>query len=238
MISLPLDFPRISDSKGKEYVFELTSTKGRKGDAVAISSIDPQLLTKYQFTKQELTSNKKLLIIHIAKFLPSAISNQDFFISSLIYMLPFLLYVLWYFPVRIILSHLAQRHRAFIYVNKLVAPVIVVCLVFVTVLYVRQLSSIVALIILLSAWVLLLKRNRLGSDTTFSLAIVFLLLCPVYLIFGNRDVAERCTDWVFFYLIVGGIQSIWESNHKQLRTLTPKQWLGKILNEDDTLGRL
>lgn len=56
----PFGFPVIENSKGKVYEFEIESLQGVKGNAVAISRYAPQVVAKYQLTKNKVFSDPRL----------------------------------------------------------------------------------------------------------------------------------------------------------------------------------
>jgi len=200
-------FPIIKESKNKTYEFSLTSTKGRFKNAVAISPINPIVVTKYQFTKSELLSDKKLFIIHFWKKFLNSFTSIDFFVSSLVYLLPFVLYVFWIYQVKPFLIFFSVKHPEFKYVVKLnLIVAYLLGLIIVNIFFVRQLSSVLSTLILLVSWIVISKRYSLKSNTTFLLALCFLLLIPLFFIFNLFDVAERSAVWLYYFLIIGIFQ--------------------------------
>ncbi len=87
-------FPLIKNSKGKTYQFEIESTKGTPGDAVAISPIQPVFVVKYQFPRTELFHNKQILTYFLYKKLLNSFSNIIFLLYSISYLVPLLFYLL------------------------------------------------------------------------------------------------------------------------------------------------
>lgn len=213
-------FPIIADSQGKKYDFKLISTKGKKWDAVAVSSIDPVFVTKYQFTKSELLSSpKSFFSFFFNKKFINSFSNWDFFVSSLVYGLPFMLYVLWYFPIQLYLKHKAKKS---LLAEKLLtlnfSGIIIVGLVIINVLFVKQLSSGIAIIILLASWILLMRRLKFDSSITFLFAFIFFLFCPFLMLFSYSQPAQQALYWVFYFLALGIVQTLFEGtqNNKKL----------------------
>ena len=103
-------FPRIKNSKGKQYDFRIQSVNGSRGDAVAISSLEPTFVKKYQFTKSELLPNKKLLAEFFYKKFLNSFSSSSFIVSSLVYLYPIILYILWLFPIKPSLKYLYKKY--------------------------------------------------------------------------------------------------------------------------------
>ncbi|GIW61558.1 MAG: hypothetical protein KatS3mg089_0410 [Patescibacteria group bacterium] len=78
----PFGFPVIADSFGKTYVFEIESLHGESGNAVALSSIDPVFVTKYQYPSKEILGNINKATSFLKIKLINSFSNKAFLISS------------------------------------------------------------------------------------------------------------------------------------------------------------
>jgi len=205
--------PVIKESKGRIYEFSLTSTKGVLKNAVAISPINPIVVTKYQFTKSELLSDKKIFITHFWKKFLNSFSNIDFFVSSLIYLLPFVLYIFWRYPVKPFLIYFSVKYLKLKYIIKFNFVVAYLLgLIIVNILFVRQLSSDIATIILIASWIVISKWFSLKINTTFLLALSFLLLISLFSILNFLDIAERSAVWLYYFLIIGIFQQYVLSN--------------------------
>lgn len=209
-------FPIIKESKNKTYEFSLTSTKGRLKNAVAISPIDPIVVTKYQFTKSELLSDKKLFITHFWKKFLNSFSSIDFFVSSLVYLLPFVLYIFWFYQIKPFLISFSVKHPEFKYIIKFnLVVAYILGLIIVNIFFVRQLSSDISTLILIVSWIIISKRYSLKSNITFLLALCFLLLIPLFSILNLLDIAERSAVWLYYFLIVGIFQQYFLPNNSK-----------------------
>lgn len=91
----PFGFRKINDSKGKTYQFEIESTLGEKGNAIAISSSLPVFRVKYEFDRANLLANKTELIKHVFKKSLNMVHNYIFLLSSLVFFIPFLFYLFY-----------------------------------------------------------------------------------------------------------------------------------------------
>ncbi len=58
----PFGFPLITSSRGNNYVFQIESTQGQDGNAIAISSVRPQYSARYKIQLSQLLTNKSELI--------------------------------------------------------------------------------------------------------------------------------------------------------------------------------
>lgn len=218
-------FPIIKDSKDKIYIFQLESTKGKKKDAVAISNISPIFLMKYQYPKQELLSNRTRLIFHLwqkfkeaigidylylgsVKLIFTSTNSAGLLISSLIYALPLIFYILWYYPWKLPKEYEIRLSLIFITIVLLLSINVA-----------EELGSLVATIMLLVLWVMIVIRYHLESTVTFFYAIVFLLLIPANSIIKHSYAAERSAYYLYYFLGIGAIFSFLEMN-KLIKTGT------------------
>jgi len=215
-------FPIIKESKGKTYELSLTSTKGISKNAVAISPINPTVITEYKFTKKELLSDKRLFVSHFYKKFLSSFENLDFFISSLVYMYPLIFYLLWLYPVGpLVRFYLKQSDigkalpknimRFYVTLVLILAPILI------NILLINGFSSIIADLILVSLWILVTLKYRLDSTVTFLMPIILTILCTILVFFKLEDSAQRCAIWIYYFLVTGFFQNVWE--HKNKRNL-------------------
>jgi hypothetical protein len=93
----PFGFPKIKDSIGKDYLFEIESLYGDSQNAVSLSTKGKVIESRYQFSMDELRTNKVLLARFITKKLLRALNSLSFWISSLIYLVPFFIYIAYVF---------------------------------------------------------------------------------------------------------------------------------------------
>jgi len=93
----PFGFPKIKDSIGKNYLFEIESLYGDSQNAVSLSTKGKVIESRYQFSMDELGTNKVLLARFITKKLLRALNSLSFWISSLIYLVPFFIYIAYVF---------------------------------------------------------------------------------------------------------------------------------------------
>ena len=190
-------FPIIPNSNSKKYQFELQSTKGRRGNAVAISRTNPIFVTKYQFTKELLLQDKPLLLNHIYKKFLNTFDSVDFILSSIIYLFPFIFYLLWLYPIRPYVQK--PNIKNWIIKNDLqfyLSLLFITISIFLHIIFVRELSSVLATLILLTLWFFFSMRYRLDSSVTFLLALLYLSTCPILLLFQTETAAERGAIWV------------------------------------------
>lgn len=74
------------------------------------------------------------------------------------------------------------------------------------------------LFILIGLWLFIVKVYRLKSDSTFKLALVFLILLFIFFIFDYESfTTERIAVWIYLILAVGVIQQLFEIKEKKER---------------------
>ncbi len=88
-------FPVIPDSGGKTYVYQVESVQGIEDDAVAVSDIEPIFVAKYQYPRSEISASPQQALQFLSLKVINSFTNIEFLTTSLIYLLPLLLYVLY-----------------------------------------------------------------------------------------------------------------------------------------------
>lgn len=74
----PFGFPIITHSKGKTYIFELESLRGKPGNAIAIEENEPIIVSKHKFSKEALLGNRDDLASFIQQKSLEIISSTTF----------------------------------------------------------------------------------------------------------------------------------------------------------------
>lgn len=191
-------FPIIPDSKNKEYLFRITSVMGEKGDAIGLSNLEPFFVTEFQFTKSELFSNKLQIPTFFVKKIFYSFSDINFAVSSLIYILPLILYLIWLILRKNLLK---TQNYLLVYVFLLGT------LIFILFMEDINRTSEVVLIIL---WIFLVAFYRFESSVSFLMAIIFLSATPILMLINQSLIAENAAIWAYFFLVIGTIEAIAE----------------------------
>lgn len=218
----PFGFPKISNSKGRVYEFRIISLNGDKNNSVALNNRWQNVAAKYKFTKQEILQNKiKLIQFSVEKF-TSSFERIDVIFSSLIYLLPLFFYLILISPLEKHLSNklsilgnsrllnrllpsydISQRYLITLSDSILIGAVLLDGVYL-------QLENNFVYLLLPSLWIVAQEHFRFTSGKTFKVGIIFLLLPPVFLLFGLGQTAENMAVWAFLFLSTGIIQSIIE----------------------------
>ncbi len=230
----PFGFPKIADSKGRKYQFEVQSLNGNEINSVALSKKGQVLFSKYQVSKTLLLHNKKEFAVFIYKKFMSSMLSLDVKFSSFIYLLPFIFYCLWISPLKKNtllpaaknINSLSLRMRKK-YPYKLLVPILklikqillyeldsLIIIVVLVDIFMIQLKNDVMYIIIAALWLITLKAYKLDSRKSFLAGIFILLLPPILLSFRDEPTAEKAAIWAFVFLVAGTIQLISESKQK------------------------
>lgn len=81
----PFGFPVIPDSKGKTYLFEIESVKGKPDDSVTLSRMQPLVTLSFQYPKLLIIKDKNVLLEFLSNKIKYTKEDRDFIISFLIY---------------------------------------------------------------------------------------------------------------------------------------------------------
>jgi hypothetical protein len=235
-------FPIILDSEGKTYYYEIESTKGKKGDAVSISTTPPVFIAQYQFSKQHLFANKTMIPAFFIKKIAYSFSDINFVVSSLVYLLPFIFYIFWCYLARplieinfkpylkVVLRNWSiqlgnySREKYMLFYIYFIAILILVFFMNVTNNY--------TYLTLIGSWILLIVIYRFESSVSYLLGLFFLLLCPVLFILNQEAIAENAAIWAYFFLVIGTMETIVELT-KNLQNLIGYD---VFLKENFTMG--
>lgn len=202
-------FPVIPDSGGNTYVFEIESVQGEKNDAVAISTIEPVFVAKYQYPRSEITGTPgKTISFGIAKTINS-LTNPDFIVTTFAYLLPLFLYLFY----NIFIAKFSLDRYILVFI-----PLVVL---FVESFFTNNTNDILVLTLtVLMAFTIYI--SKLESRITFTFALLFLICTPVMFAVGQDKIAENFAMWAYMLLVIGAFQAVWElkSTNKKLISLS------------------
>lgn len=230
-------FPIISDSQNKTYVFEIQSTKGRQGNSIALSSINPVFAAQYQFTKNDLMADKKILPAFVAKKIYYSFSDINFVVSSLLYLLPLAFYLIWYylsqpififeFKPRLKISVKSGNPLSRYAYNYVLVYLYLTSMLFL-IIFINETSGLIDLM-LIGLWLVLTWFYKFESAISFLVASLFLLLCPLLLIFNNELAAENSARLAYFLFVIGTFGSIIELKFSPKNLVNYKSFIRHFL---------
>lgn len=191
-------FPVIENSLNRNYVFQLISTQGSPGDAVAISQIDPVMQNWHQFDKSKIISNKLILIKILYSKILYNFSNLNLIIFSLPYLLPFIFYI-FFLIINLKNKKEFKFNLLYLFLNLIVIYILINI----------SINGVVDLILLI-VWILIIIKRRIDSTVTFLFGIFLLSISIILNLFNNMLIAEKFTIWSYYFLVFGIIQYIFE----------------------------
>lgn len=193
---LPFGFPKIADSRGKTYIFELESLKGNSFNGVALSSRQPFLVSKYQMNKSELLHNPRQLVSFLITKFANSFYTIDITYSSTVFALLFLFYLFILIQPRILLPNYTF-------------PVLIISLIIIDIVYLQVLNDLLYLFIV-PLWLWVSVREKIDSKYAFGTGLFLLAFSPLFLQLNNTSAAETAGAWAFMFFVTGLIQAMWE----------------------------
>ena len=190
----PFGFPVINDSNGKNYVFQIESLRGATGSGILIDSQPPVFLAKSTYQKADLVNDKRLLLYFLSNKLLNISGDQDILLNNILFFLPLVYYVIF----------ILSKGIGFQFLTSLALVV-----VFYDIFWLKE-SYDWLFISQLFFWGLISHRFRFESRITAILALGFLIMTPIMLIFNQDTLAEKAAVWAYLFLCVTVIQQIYE----------------------------
>jgi hypothetical protein len=89
----PMGIPLITDSKNKEYVFEIESQNGTSSSNIEIADKIPVIVTRYKYNKNDVFSSVDSFVSFMNKKI--ILSFTNYLVDSIFYILPFCAYIIF-----------------------------------------------------------------------------------------------------------------------------------------------
>jgi hypothetical protein len=196
-------FPIISNSEGKTFQFEVESRQGEPENAVALSPIEPVFITKYQYSKAEILSNRDYLLTFAQRKIINTFSNVDFLLSFFAYSLPLILYLIWLF-----------FFEKYLYNKYYLILIPIGLMILISILNPPNNDAIV--IGLTGLWIAQSYAYRLKTEISFYLALTLLITSAILLYSSFFEISKNFSMWSFMLLLSGVIIQLsefrWERN--------------------------
>jgi len=184
-------FPKVNDSKNKDYIFELVSARGKNGDAVGLSKIEPKLQVKYEYTVGNFFSKPLDFLNFVFKKIINLIYTSNYIFNLLIYFLPLCFYLLFFI--------FNFKHG----IPKAVSITTVFLLVLIDTFFLKNNDFNYLTLILI--WLFLSIKFKLSGRLSVLFGLVFLLVCPFFMLTNNELFAEKVSIWAYLFIIAGTI---------------------------------
>lgn len=213
---LPFGFPIAENSKDKQYDFEIESLSGNGINSVRISKTEPVFLSVYQFPKREILSPSLFIHFLYTKTVFS-LENIDFWFSSVLYFIPFLFYILWV----VVRNRINMAGRFLAYLS---------------ILFVFLDSFLIAgshtgiILFIMGTWIAIIFIYKLESSVTFLISLLLFIIVTFLVLFKTTLGAEKLQVYIYAFLVLGVIQSVYELKDKPKKLVDFKQFLKGVLN--------
>ncbi len=212
----PFGFKQIKNSKGKTYVFEIVSINGNIHNALETKNTNPIYLSKYKFSKIEIFRDWRSVTEFLIKKIRTFFTGNDTLISSSVFLLPFIFYLIWIIIVRKIVEynsvsfHLkGEKQIAKIIFNKKLFTFSVFTLIFSDIIFFKDLITGFVLG-LLGFWILAIYLNNFKNKVTFMIAFVIISLSVFSIYFNLTISVNKASTFAFMFIIIGLLQSLFE----------------------------
>jgi len=201
-------FNKANNSKGKEYIFELESTKGNIKSAIQITNSNPIYLTKYKFSKSDIFGNSNLLTSFLKEKMVTFLTNLDLLLSSFIFFLPLLFYVVWVLLPKSSTSWTSKKFQKQINTKTIQTLLIYAFILYDVTFY--EYINVGLMLGLLTLWVGVSLINKQKSSATFKLSFILFFISLISIYFHLAISYDKASAFAYFLLIIGLIQSIIE----------------------------
>ena len=211
----PFGFVSINNSKGKTYVFEIESLNGNKINALETKSVNSIYFSKYKFSRSEILSNPKSIIVFMYKKTIIFFTNFDSLVSSWIFLFPFALYLMCITVVdkKILrtkdLSRLRTELTSLKFSGKSLFTAIVLTLMLAYIFFSESLMTGIMLL-LFSLWIFVVYKNRFKSRVTFILAFTIILISVLGFYFGLIINTDNASTFAYLLILIGFVQNMRE----------------------------
>lgn len=221
-------FPTIILSKNRIYEFNISQANLLSGSlSPEQNKVYPILISQYQFPKNILLSDTKILIDFMVKKLSYYIYTLESWKVFLVYCLPCLLYI-FYISIGYKIIHpeiLKQIKKHFLLILKPLFFFILIG-IFIDIFIIKENSDSTSSFFII-LWILGLIAYQLDSRYSFSVAFILLIVCPLLLSADMNQIANKSAVWAYMFLIIGSFQALIELKAEQSFKL---RWFLNILN--------
>jgi len=204
----PFGFNEIDKSKDKEYIFELISERGNTKNAIHTKHSNPIYITKYKFSKKEIAGNPALFIYFMRNKIVTFITNYDLLLSSFVFFLPFLFYIIWILVPNNSIKWISKKYQKQIN-NKKIQEIIAYIFILYDVIFFEYIN-IGFMLGLLALWIGVIIVNKQKSDKSFKFALALFLISLLSIYFHLGVSYDKASDFAYFLLVIGVVQNVIE----------------------------
>lgn len=205
-----LGFIPIQNSKGRVYVFEITSLNGNSNNAIQVSGSNPVYLSMYKFTRNDIFKNKESTWKFTTNMVYAFFANIDVLIESSIFLLPFIFYMTWIGIhvqfrdknskriIPLILSGLYRKRK------KIFTYLVILCICADVLLFPISVAGII--LGLSGLWAFAVYVNKFQVNKTFIVAFIFIFISVIITYFNQPLFVDKLTTYAYIFVILGLMQ--------------------------------
>lgn len=193
-------FPKISDSSGKTYIFQLISLDGNKLNAVKVRNT---FGTRFISNKEYLFHDKHLLLNFIYKKIIYSLMDRYFFLDSFVYLTPLLFYII------LLLASSRYSNNIFFSNGKAIFASTFLLVLLYSIFTIRPIIGISIFII--GWWLILILLKKVSSRTSFIFFAVLLAFGYIGIMLSQVNFSDRISSWAYIFLAFGAFQALFEA---------------------------
>jgi len=201
----PFGFIPVTDSKGKNYEFQLESLNGSAFNAAETRGRDVVFMSKYKFTRDEIFKDRNSLTAFMYKKIFTFLTNYDVLISSSIFLLPFLFYV----SLTLIYNYInySGKRKGKKAIRLEVFAILVSTLILGDLFLIEDLIM-GFLLGLLGFWIIAVYLNKFRIYITIILTFIILLLAVAGTYFEWGISINKASTYAYLLIVLVAVQSL------------------------------
>jgi len=205
----PFGFPQYSNSKGREYVWELESTSGNTVDYVSIGRTRPVSASRYQFNKSQMATDKRILASFLLYKSINILQGPDSLLNLILWGAPLIVYL--------IALYTPKNRPGLLRASAIPFIILVLDDLFV----VTQYDTVTVFLFIF--WVTIFLSYQPPRSYIAGLALFNLFLSLILQLLNMSKQSDKPFTWFILFLLIFAINDIYRnSEYFKLRTKTKK----------------
>jgi len=205
----PFGFPIISDSVGKDYLFEIESLRGEADKTVSLENIEPAFIAKSTFSKGDFLKDPRKLSYFISGKLLNISQDRDATQETFFFFLPIIFFVIFLFSSQLSHYFLTSVTLTFVLYDIFLVK--------------NNHDSLYLAVMFL--WALVCYRFKLESRISGLIALSFLILTSIIAALGADTMAGKSATWVYIFLWATVLQQLYELRLKPKNLMSLKNFI-------------
>ena len=210
----PFGFPTISDSDGRDYLFEIESLRGEAGKTVSLDMVEPVFVAKSTFSKDDFFKDPNKLLYFLTNKSLNIIRDKNTTRNTLFFFLPLIFYVIFLLSGRLSHHFLTTVTLTFVLYDIFLIK--------------GKYDAVFLAVIFL--WSLTSRRFKLESRISAVIAMCFLILTSLIVMLGYDAPAEKTASWAYLFLLATVLQQLYELKMKPKNLMSLKSFFAFNLN--------